>query len=336
MMTINGKTELAALAPHFNLPFRGDTAFGIDLPAVSITVLLTILLVIGVRESARFNTVMVAIKIGLILAFIGIGMFHVDAAKWTPFAPNGFKGIWQGAALGFFSYIGFDAVSTASEETRDPQKNIPRGMIWSLVICTILYIATAAVLTGVVPWDELTRTDPLANAFERIGMTGVATMMAFGAVVAMTAVLLVFQLGQTRIFMTMSRDGLLPRAFGKIHPRFRTPHVGTIITGFIVALGCCIMDPDTAITLTNIGTLFAFFLVSVGVIVLRARDPDRPRPFRVPGYPVTPLISAVACLGLIYGLERSNWQRFAYWLGIGIVVYAIYGFWRSRLRAVKT
>jgi APA family basic amino acid/polyamine antiporter len=328
LQTVNADPALDAAAPHL-----GALAVGFDLPAVAITALLTFVLVLGVRESARFNAAMVAIKVALVLVFVGIGVFHVDRANWTPFAPNHFKGIWQGAALGFFAYIGFDAVSTASEETKDPQKNIPRGMIWSLVICTLLYIAAAAVLTGIVPWTELKSQDPLADAFARIGMTGVATMIAFGAVVAMTAVLLVFQLGQTRIFMTMSRDGLLPPAFGRIHPRFRTPHVGTIITGLIVALGCCLMTPDQAITLCNIGTLFAFLLVSLGVIVLRVREPDRPRPFKVPGYPVTPLVSAAACLGLMFGLERTNWLRFGFWLALGLVVYFFYGFWRSRLRA---
>jgi APA family basic amino acid/polyamine antiporter len=335
-MSVNAKPELSAGAPRVTLPYFGDTAIGINLPAIAITALLTFLLVRGVRESARFNTLMVAIKIGLILAFIAIGASFIDAANWgsswKTFAPNDFKGIWQGAALGFFSYIGFDAVSTASEETKNPQRNIPRGMIFSLLICTVLYVATAAVLTGMIPWKEIGGSDPISAVFQARGMTGVASMFAFGAMVAMTAVLLVFQLGQTRIFMTMSRDGLLPKAFGKIHPRFRTPHVGTIITGLVVALGCVVLDPDTAITLCNIGTLFAFLLVSIGVIVLRVRDPDRPRPFKVPGYPFTPLISAAACIGLILGLERSNWKRFLYWLLAGLVVYAIYGYWHSRQR----
>jgi APA family basic amino acid/polyamine antiporter len=337
MMSMRGNTALAAGAPHVTLPYLGAVAIGINLPAIAITALLTFLLVLGVRESARFNAVMVAIKVGLILAFIAIGMRFVHTANWgsswASYAPNGFKGIWQGAALGFFSYIGFDAVSTASEETRDPQRNIPRGMIWSLLICTVLYIATAAVLTGMVPWNQIGGEDPISAVFQTKGMTKVASMFAFGAMVAMTAVLLVFQLGQTRIFMTMARDGLLPRPFARIHPRFRTPHVGTIITGAIVALGCAIMDPDTAITLTNIGTLFAFVLVSIGVIVLRMREPGRQRPFRVPGYPFTPLVAAGACIALILGLERSNWLRFLIWLAIGLVFYGIYGYRHSRLRA---
>jgi APA family basic amino acid/polyamine antiporter len=204
-------------------------------------------------------------------------------------------------------------------------------MVWSLIICTVLYIITAAVLTGMVHWQELKVQDPLAYAFDRIGLKGAATALAFGAVIAMTAVLLVFQLGQTRIFMVMSRDGLLPKVFATVHPRFRTPHVGTIVTGVFVALMCSILTPDQAISLCNIGTLFAFLLVSLGVIVLRRREPLRPRPFRVPGYPVTPLISAVACIALMFGLERSNWARLGIWLLVGLVIYSFYGRHKSTL-----
>ena len=268
----------------------------------------------------------------LILVFLAIGVFHVDQANWHPFAPNGLHGIWQAAALGFFSYIGFDAVSTAAEECKDPQRAVPRGLIWSLVICTVLYIATAAVLTGVVPIEKITTQDPLAEAFKLMGLQGGATAFAFGAVIAMTAVLLVFQLGQTRIFMVMSRDGLLPKVFSRIHPRFRTPHISTWITGLVVALSCSILTPDQAIGLTNIGTLFAFILVALGVIVLRVREPERPRPFRVPLYPFTPILAILACLGLICGLEISNWLRLVIWLAIGLVVYFLYGYRNSVLR----
>jgi APA family basic amino acid/polyamine antiporter len=251
---------------------------------------------------------------------------------WHPFAPNGFKGIWQGAALGFFSYIGFDAVSTAGEECKNPQRDLPRGLIWSLVICTVLYILTAATLTGVVPSGDMTTNDPLAKAMEYMGYSNFATVFGFGAVIAMTAVLLVFQLGQTRIFMVMARDGLLPPVFAKIHPRFRTPHVSTWLTGLIVAISCSILTPDQAIGLTNIGTLFAFILVSLGVIVLRYRYPNRERPFRVPLFPVTPILSALACVALIGGLEISNWLRLVIWLAIGLVVYFGYGYSHSVLR----
>ncbi len=307
----------------------------ISLPAFGITMLLTLLLFIGIKESARVNALMVVLKLALVTVFIALGvraMISKGENHWHPFAPNGFKGIWQGAALGFFSYIGFDAVSTAGEECKNPQRDLPRGLIWSLVICTVLYILTAATLTGVVPVSEMTTNDPLAKAMEYMGYRNFATVFGFGAVIAMTAVLLVFQLGQTRIFMVMARDGLLPGIFSRIHPRFRTPHISTWLTGLVVAIGCSILTPDQAIGLTNIGTLFAFILVSLGVIVLRVRHPNKPRPFKVPLYPVTPIISAVACLALIAGLEISNWLRLVVWLAIGLVVYFSYGFRHSVLR----
>jgi APA family basic amino acid/polyamine antiporter len=322
----------ATLDAWAHAPRIGEWVLSCNLPATAITLALTILLFVGVKESARANAVMVGLKVLLIGAFLAIGVFHVDQANWKPFAPNGFHGIWQAAALGFFSYIGFDAVSTAAEETRNPQKDVPRGLIWSLVICTVLYVATAAVLTGIVPAGQLNTQDPLAEAFKRMGLQGGATAFALGAVVAMTAVLLVFQLGQTRIFMVMARDGLLPKVFSRVHPRFQTPHVNTWVTGLLVALSCNLLTPGQAIGLCNIGTLFAFVLVSIGVIVLRVREPTRPRPFRVPGYPVTPLLSAAACLALIVGLEVSNWLRLAIWLQMGLVVYALFGFDNSVLR----
>ena len=301
--------------------------------------LLTLLLFVGIKESARANAVMVILKLGLVAIFIVLGVRTIfqkrrrDRALGAPFAPNGFKGIWQGAALGFFSYIGFDAVSTAGEECKNPQRDLPRGLIGSLIICTFLYIATAATLTGVVPIaDMMGSNDPLSKAMEYMGYQNFATVFAFGAVIAMTAVLLVFQLGQTRIFMVMARDGLLPPIFARVHPRFRTPHVSTWITGIIVAIGCSVLTPDQAIGLTNIGTLFAFILVSLGVIVLRVRDPNRPRPFKVPLYPLTPIVSTLACLALIGGLEISNWLRLVIWLAIGLVVYFAYGYHHSVLR----
>ncbi len=316
--------------------FQSAHGFAINLPAFGITMLLTLLLFIGIKESARANAVMVILKLGLVAIFIVLGVRTIlkkGETHWTPFAPNGFKGIWQGAALGFFSYIGFDAVSTAGEECKNPQRDLPRGLIGSLIICTVLYIATAATLTGVVPiGDMLGTNDPLAKAMEYMGYQNFATVFAFGAVIAMTAVLLVFQLGQTRIFMVMARDGLLPPIFARVHPRFHTPHVSTWITGIIVAIGCSVLTPDQAIGLTNIGTLFAFILVSLGVIVLRVRDPNRPRPFKVPLYPVTPIISTLACLALICGLEISNWLRLLIWLAIGLVVYFAYGYRHSVLR----
>jgi APA family basic amino acid/polyamine antiporter len=325
----------AALDAWAGVPRLGHWVLSVNLPATAITLFLSLLLYLGVKESARANAVMVFLKVGLVLVFIALGVWTLlqrGTNHWRPFAPNGVQGIWQGAALGFFSYIGFDAVSTAGEECRNPQRDLPRGLIGSLLICTVLYILVGAVLTGVVPWSELKSNDPLAFAMNQMGFTDFATLFAFGAMVAMTAVLLVFQYGQTRIFMVMSRDGLMPPVFSRIHPKHQTPHISTWVTGIVVALSCSLLTPDQAIGLCNIGTLFAFILVSLGVIMLRRREPTRPRPFRVPGYPLTPILSALACFGLVLGLERSNWLRLVIWLALGLVVYALYGYRRSRLR----
>jgi APA family basic amino acid/polyamine antiporter len=268
---------------------------------------------------------MVVFKIILVLAFVGIGAAYVQPANWRPFAPNGFRGVWSGASLAFFSYIGFDAISTVAEETRNPQRDLPRGMIGSLVICSILYIAVAAVMTGLVPYRLLDTGDPLASALLTVGLPRAATLMSLGAVVAVTAVLLVFQLGQPRILFAMSRDGLLPPAFGRIHPRFRTPYFGTILTGVFVGLAPTFITQSQALELTSIGTLFAFIVVALGVIALRIHEPARARPFRCPGYPVTPVLAVLSCVGLMFGLPAANWWRFGIWLLIGLCVYALYG-----------
>src|SRR6185312_3268102 len=258
-------------APHlFGIPLV------LNLPAGAIVALITALLVVGVKESARVNSVIVGIKIVLVIAFVAIGAFWVTPANWHPFAPNGFHGIMTGASIIFFSYIGFDAISTTAEEAKNPQRDLPIGMIASLVICTVLYIAVTAVLTGMVPSKELGVADPLALALQKAGLMRLAGVFSFGAVIAMTAVLLVFQLGQPRIFMSMARDGLLPPWAAKVHPRFRTPYVTTIITGVAVGVPAMFVDLNDALEFCNIGTLFAFVLVSAGVIVLRYLEPDRP------------------------------------------------------------
>jgi basic amino acid/polyamine antiporter, APA family len=303
-----------------------------NLPAGVIVALITVLLVVGIKESARVNSIIVGLKIILVLGFIGIGSFWVAPANWHPFAPNGFHGIMAGASIIFFSYIGFDAISTTAEEAKNPQRDLPIGMIASLVICTVLYVAVTAVLTGMVPSGQLGVADPLALALQKAGQTRLAGVFSFGAVIAMTGVLLVFQLGQPRIFMSMARDGLLPKFAARIHPRFRTPHVTTIITGVAVGVPAMFVDINDALEFTNIGTLFAFVLVSAGVIVLRYTDPDRPRPFRCPGSPVVPLLSIVSCIALMLPLPRITWYRFVGWLIIGFVIYFAYGMRRSRLR----
>jgi APA family basic amino acid/polyamine antiporter len=318
-----------ALAPKLATPF-GTIAVAFNLPAALIVVALTVVLVVGVRASARFNAGMVLFKLLLVLGFIGVGAAYVRPVNWRPFAPNGFHGVWAGASLAFFSYIGFDAISTVAEETRNPQRDLPRGMIGSLVICSVLYIGVAAVMTGLVPYARLDTGDPLALALRVVGLEKLATLMSLGAVVAMTAVLLVFQLGQPRILLAMARDKLLPASFASVHPRFRTPHRGTIATGLFVALMPTFITQDQALELTSIGTLFAFIVVAMGVIALRIREPDRPRPFRCPGYPVTPALAILACTGLMLGLPAANWWRFGIWLLIGLAIY--FGYGRPRRR----
>ena len=316
-------------------PKIGGFVIGFNLPAALIVTALTVVLVLGIRESARFNAAMVALKLVLIAGFVAVGAFFIKPANFKPYLPNGLGGVWKGASLAFFSYIGFDAVSTAAEETRNPQRDLPRGMIASLIVCTVLYLATAAVMTGIVPWDQLATGDPLAHALKVAGLQKLSTAMSFGAVVACTAVLLVFQLGQPRILLAMSRDGLLPPIFGRVHPRFRTPAMATIFTGIFVAVTPSLLTPAQAIEMCNIGTLFAFILVSLGVIVLRVRSPGADRPFRCPGYPVTPVLSIVFCAFLAAGVEPLTWLRFGVWLVVGIAIYYAYGYHRSKLAGTR-
>ncbi len=276
--------EIIAKAPHlFGFPIV------MNITAVAIVALITWVLVIGVKESAVFNNVMVGIKILILVLFVWVGFKYVRPEHFVPFIPNGWAGVQAGAALIFFSYIGFDAVSTAAEETRNPKRDIPIGIIGSLIICTVIYVAVAAVLIGIIPWQQLGIADPLPTALSFIHLDWAAGVVSFGAVVAMTAVLLVFQLGQPRIFFSMSRDGLLPKIFARVHPRYRTPHVTTIWTGIFVAFFALFSPLDKIVELTNIGTLFAFVLVCAGVMILRHKDPARPRPFKTPWIPLLPI-----------------------------------------------
>ncbi len=303
-----------------------------NLPAAAITALVTWVLVIGIKESSRFNTAMVIVKVTILIFFIAVGAFYVKPVNWHPFAPHGWGGIGAGAALIFFAYIGFDAVSTAAEECRNPQRDMPIGMIGSLAICTVLYIATSLVLTGMVPLSEIQgSSEPLAKAFSLLGMNWAAGIVAFGAVVATTAVLLVFQLGQPRIFFSMARDGLLPPSFAVIHPKYRTPHVTTIWTGVVVGVLSAFANLDVFVELTNIGTLFAFVLVCTGILILRFKDPDRPRAFRTPFVPFVPLAGIVICVYLMKNLPLATWIRFGVWLAVGLLLYFLYGYRKSRL-----
>jgi APA family basic amino acid/polyamine antiporter len=274
---------------------------------------------------------MVTIKLLVLGLFIVAGLTHIDPANYHPFAPNGFRGIHQGAAIVFFAYIGFDAISTAAEETRNPQRNLPIGILGGLAICTVIYVIVGAVLTGMVPYTELGVADPLARALNRAGFTTVGWIVALGAIISLSAVLLVFQYGQPRIFFAMARDGLLPRWAAAVHAKHRVPHVTTLLTGIFVGLWALVGDAAETYDLTNIGTLFAFTLVAVGVLVLRYKDRERPRPFRVPFVWLVAPTAAALCVFVMIGLPRQTWERFGIWLGLGIVLYAVYGFRHSRL-----
>jgi APA family basic amino acid/polyamine antiporter len=304
----------------------------INLPAVLIVALITWILVIGIRESAWANTVMVILKLAILVFFIAIGAFWVKPANWHPFMPNGWQGVFSGAALIFFAYIGFDAVSTAAEEARDPQRDMPKAMILSLIATSIIYIVVTLVMTGLVPWNSHGSADPLAAAFTERGYTWAAGIISFGAVIAMASVLLVFQLGQPRIFFSMARDGLLPPFAARLHPRYRTPHVTTILTGVFVAFFAAFANINEVIELTNIGTLFAFVLVAIGVMVLRLREPERHRPFRTPAVWVVAPAAILSCGFLMYQLPMITWIRFVIWLVVGLTFYFLYGYWKSTLR----
>jgi APA family basic amino acid/polyamine antiporter len=319
---------LLGSAPHiFGIPIL------VNVPAFGIVMLITWLLLRGARESANANNIFVVIKLLALALFVAVGATHLKMANYHPFAPNGFRGIHQGAAIVFFAYIGFDAISTAAEETKNPQRNLPIGILGGLAICTVIYIIVGFVLTGMVPYMELGKAaDPLSYALQFAGFKAVGWIVALGAAVSMSAVLLVFQYGQPRIFFAMARDGLLPQWAAKIHPRTHIPWATTLLTGILVAAWALIGDAAETYDLTNIGTLFAFILVSIGVLVLRYKEPERPRPFRVPFVWPVGVLSALACLFVMQGLPGTAWIRFGIWLVIGLVLYFFYGFKHSRLR----
>jgi len=329
---LSADPAIHGLLESANTPHIAGIPIVIHVPAFAIVMLITVLLLRGVKESVTANNIVVVIKLLALGLFIAVGATHINTANLHPFAPNGFTGIHQGAAIVFFAYIGFDAISTAAEETKNPQRNLPIGILGGLAICTFIYVIIGFVLTGMVPYKELAVADPLSRALQLAGFNAVGWIVALGAAVSMSAVLLVFQYGQPRIFFAMARDGLLPQWAAKIHPRTKIPSITTLFTGIVVAVWSLVGDADETYDLTNIGTLFAFTLVSVGVLVLRYKEPDRPRPFRVPFvWPVT-ILSAAGCLFIMKGLPHQAWERFGIWLAIGLALYFVYGYQHSRLR----
>ena len=316
---------------------------GFNIPAFLIVMLLTVVLVRGIRESVRTNSIMVLVKLAAILVFVFFGLSFIHPANYVPFSPNGWSGVIAGGSIIFFTYIGFDSVSTASEECRNPKRDVPIGIMGTLIICTVLYIGVAMVLTGMVPWQSVAGdAAPVVNALKRAEtlpgahvLHWVRLVVLVGALVGMVSSILVFQLGQARVWFAMSRDRLLPAAFSRVHPRFRTPAYATWVAGVLVAIPAGLFDVGTLAEMSNIGTLFAFVLVSIGVVVLRYKDPDRHRGFKVRFGPVIPVLSVIFCVLLMAGLPAKTWIRFFVWLVIGLFVYVFYSRKRSEFYVPK-
>ncbi len=315
------------LYSSLTLPTLFGHPFAVNLPAFAIVALVTWVLVVGIHESAIVNTILVVVKVAIVLFVIVFGWGFVNSSNWVPFAPSGWAGIMGGAAIVFFSFIGFDAVSSMAEETKNPQKDMPAGMLGSLLICTLLYAAVSLVLTGILPYKTYANdAAPVATALAQTGNPWAQVVVALGALAGMTSVLLVFQLGQPRIFMAMARDRLLPKFFSTLHPRYRTPFIPTILTGVVVSVSALFLDIGQAAELTNIGTLAAFILVCGGVIVLRKTDSQRLRPFKCPLVPFVPLAGIIACFALMLSLPVITWWRFVLWMALGLAVYFGYGY----------
>ena len=310
-----------------------------NLPAVLIVLAVTALLVIGIRESANFNAAVVVLKVAVVITVIAVGVAFVKSANWHPFIPAstgefgkfGWSGVLRGAGVVFFAYIGFDAVSTAAQEAKNPQRDMPIGILGSLIICTVLYILVSLVLTGVVSYTALNVPHPIAVAVDAMGLGWLATIVELGAIAGLTSVILVLLMGQPRIFFSMSKDGLLPPIFSRLHPKYGTPHVTTIVTGIIVAIVAGAVPIGILGELVSIGTLSAFVIVCAGIIVLRARHPELPRPFRTPGVPIVPALGMFSCFGLMVFLPLDTWIRLFVWLAAGVAIYLLYGVRNSKL-----
>ncbi len=351
----NGKAEAVnhTMATGQSIMVEGGSFFGtgyfFDLPAVLITAIVTTILVRGVSESAFTNAIMVAIKVSVVLFIIVAGFQYINVANWTDdFAPYGYggmtffgqpvlggsdKGMMAGAAGVIFAYLGFDAVSTQAEEAKNPKRDLPIGIIGSLVICTLLYIAVSATLTGMVPYNKIDINAPVAIAFQQVGFESAQFLVTIGALAGITSVLLVMMMGQPRIFLAMARDGLMPVGFfGAVHSKFKTPYKSTILTGLVVAVAASLLPLSILADLTSIGTLFAFALVCLSVLILRYVDPERERPFRCPFSPVFPALGIILCVALMLSLPSENWMRLIMWLAVGLVIYFCYGYWNSKLR----
>ncbi|HIS54311.1 TPA: amino acid permease [Candidatus Galligastranaerophilus gallistercoris] len=327
----------SGLDPAVEIPrLFGVIPIAINIPAIILVLIITLLLVRGIRESARTATIMVFIKLAVIFMFIFAGMFYVKPENWTPFMPNGFEGVISGAFIIFFAYIGFDAISTAAEETKNPQKNLPIGLIGTLAICTVVYILTSLVLTGIVPVDKINVMAPISAAMSATGNNWIAGFISIGALAGLTSVLLVYQLGTTRILYAMSRDGFLPKSLQIIHKKYNTPHVITWVSGIIVVLGALFMDLNVSAELCNFGTFTSFTIVCIAVLILRKTDPNRHRPFKVPFVPFFPILGILFCGGLmIYSLFTLGTSAilFPLWVIIGVIFYFAYCY--GNIRKIK-
>ena len=331
MDPFSAPAEVLAAAPHlFGVPIV------FDVYALGISLVLTGVLIIGIRESAGVNAVIVALKLGVVLFVIFAGIPHVDPANWDPYFPFGWMGALQGASYVFFAYIGFDSISTQAEEAKRPDRDLPIAILTSLALCTILYIAVAAVLTGMVRYDQIDIHAPIVSAFSSKGLGFASALIAVGAVAGITSVLLVMMLSQARVLLAMARDGLLPpRIFAAIHPKFRTPHKSQCLIGLVVGLIAALVPLEVLAELVNIGTLFAFVIVCAAVLVMRRTRPDVPRPFRTPLVPFVPIAGIIANLVLMGALGWHNWARLGAWMAIGLVIYFAYGYRHSHFAKVR-